>query len=259
MLTWDEFIGFALSATLIWVGGAFAAFRSTEFSKKAFALTCTGLCIYAAFIICFWISLQRPPLRTQGETRLWYSFFLMLCGLLTYRRWHYRWILPLSTLLTLVFVIMNLMNPEQHDRSLMPALQSYWFVPHVTVYIFAYAVFGCAFLLALAGVIKHTGRYQPTIDRLTCIGLAFLTFGMLSGALWAKEAWGYFWSWDPKETWAAVTWSIYLLYLHLRLYGKPRHQKWNVLLLATGFLCMQMCWYGVNYLPSAQNSMHVYT
>lgn len=163
MLTWDEFIGFALSATLLWVGGAFAAFRSTEFSKKAFALTCTGLCIYAAFIICFWISLQRPPLRTQGETRLWYSFFLMLCGLLTYRRWHYRWILPLSTLLTLVFVIMNLMNPEQHDRSLMPALQSYWFVPHVTVYIFAYAVFGCAFLLALAGVIKHTGRYQPTM------------------------------------------------------------------------------------------------
>ena len=105
-------------------------------------------------IICFWISLQRPPLRTQGETRLWYSFFLMLCGLLTYRRWHYRWILPLSTLLTLVFVIMNLMNPEQHDRSLMPALQSYWFVPHVTVYIFAYAVFGCAFLLAL----RHAKR-----------------------------------------------------------------------------------------------------
>ena len=158
MLTWDEFIGFALSATLLWVGGAFAAFRSTEFSKKAFALTCTGLCIYAAFIICFWISLQRPPLRTQGETRLWYSFFLMLCGLLTYRRWHYRWILPLSTLLTLVFVIMNLMNPEQHDRSLMPALQSYWFVPHVTVYIFAYAVFGCAFLLALAGVISTHHR-----------------------------------------------------------------------------------------------------
>lgn len=259
MLTWNDFLWFALVAVLLWISGAATALASRKFSKKAFALTCAGLCVYAAFIVGLWISLQRPPLRTQGETRLWYSFFLMLCGLLTYRHWHYKGLLSVSTVLATVFIVINLAKPELHDRTLMPALQSYWFVPHVTVYIFAYSIFGCALLLALAGWLKHTDRYQSTVDRLTCIGVAFLTFGMLSGALWAKEAWGYFWNWDPKETWAAVTWSIYLLYLHLRLYGKPRQQKWVALLLAVGFICMQMCWYGVNYLPSAQGSMHVYS
>lgn len=258
-MTWQEFPWFAAVSILLWTAGACTALRSKrDFSLAAAWLTTAGLCVFAAFIALFWITLQRPPLRTMGETRLWYSFFLMLAGLLTYRRWHHRWLLLFSTVLTLVFTLMNLLKPEIHDQSLMPALQSYWFVPHVTVYIFAYSVMGCAFLLAIAGWVKHTERFRPAIDRLTCIGMAFLTFGMLSGALWAKEAWGYFWSWDPKETWAAATWSLYLVYLHLRLCGKGRASVLNALLVA-GFLCLQMCWYGVNYLPAAQESMHVYS
>ena len=163
-----------------------------------------------------------------------------------------------STVISLVFVITNILKPEIHDRSLMPALQSFWFVPHVTVYIFSYSVLGCAFILALAGWFQRTDRYFPTIDRLVYIGMAFLTLGMMSGALWAKAAWGNFWSWDPKETWAAVTWCIYLLYIHLRLYGRGGRAGLNGLLVA-GFICMQMCWYGVNFLPIARNSMHMYS
>ena len=53
-------------------------------------------------------------------------------------------------------------------------------------------------------------------DNLVYVGLAFLTIGMLFGALWAKEAWGHYWSWDPKETWAAITWLAYLIYVHYR-------------------------------------------
>lgn len=257
-MMWNEFIYFALIAALFWMAGIVAAFRKKPFSRTAFLLVGTGLCVYTAFIAALWIALQRPPLRTLGETRLWYSFFLAGCGLLTYRKWHYRWLLFFSILLSLVFVLINLLKPEIHDRSLMPALQSPWFVPHVTVYIFSYSVLGCAFLLALAGEIRHTDRYLPTTDRLVYIGTAFLTLGMMSGALWAKAAWGQFWSWDPKETWAAITWCVYLLYLHLRLYGKGSRTAlaW---LLTIGFLCMQMCWYGVNYLPSARGSMHIYT
>lgn len=257
-MTWNEFIYFALAAALFWTVGVATAFRKEAFSKTAFLLVGTGLCVYTAFIVGFWITLQRPPLRTMGETRLWYSFFLTLCGLLTYRKWHYRWLLLFSTLLSLVFVGINLLKPEIHDQTLMPALQSFWFVPHVTVYIFSYSVLGCAFILALAGGIKHTDRYLPTTDRLVYIGIAFLTLGMMSGALWAKAAWGQFWSWDPKETWAAITWCIYLLYIHLRLYGKGNRTV-LVWLLTVGFLCMQMCWYGVNYLPSARSSLHLYS
>ena len=258
-MTWNEFPWFAAASILLWTAGAASALLSKKsFSPWAAWLTATGLCVFAAFIALFWTGLQRPPLRTMGETRLWYSLFLMLAGLLTYCRWHYRWLLSLSTVLTLVFTLMNILKPEIHDQSLMPALQSGWFVPHVTVYIFAYSVMGCAFLLAIAGWVKRTERYRTAIDRLTCIGLAFLTLGMMSGALWAKEAWGHFWGWDPKETWAAATWSLYLIYLHLRLSGKGRASVLNALLVV-GFLCLQMCWYGVNYLPGAQESMHVYS
>lgn len=258
-MTWNEFPWFAGVSALLWTGGALCALRSKkDFSPWAAVLTLGGVLAFAAFIALFWVALQRPPLRTMGETRLWYSLFMIVAGLLTYRRWKYRWLLLFATVLALVFALMNVLKPEIHDQSLMPALQSYWFVPHVTVYMFAYSVLGCAFLMAVAGWARGTDRYLPTADRLTCIGLAFLTFGMLSGALWAKEAWGHFWSWDPKETWAAATWSLYLLYLHLRLYGRGRPALLNALLVA-GFLCLQMCWYGVNYLPAAQESMHVYS
>lgn len=256
-MTWSDFIWFASSAALLWIAGSVIALRSKSYSRTAAWLAAAGLLVYTAFIAAFWVTLRRPPLRTMGETRLWYSFFLMVAGTLTYKRWHYSWFLMCSTVVSLVFVLINLLKPEIHDQSLMPALQSFWFVPHVTVYIFSYSVFACAFLIALAGGIKRTDAYMATTDRLVYIGMAFLTLGMLSGALWAKSAWGDFWNWDPKETWAAITWCVYLLYIHLRLYGRGTRAG-LILILTAGFLCMQMCWYGVNLLPSAQGSMHVY-
>lgn len=80
---------------------------------------------------------------------------------------------------------------------------------------------------------------------------------MLTGAIWAKDAWGNYWSWDPKETWAAITWAGYLLYIHLRLFGKTTPKILYVVLIGS-FLTLQMCWYGVNYLPAAQQSVHLY-
>ena len=91
------------------------------------------------------------------------------------------------------------------------------------------------------------------------VGLAFLTFGMLSGCIWAKQAWGSYWTWDPKETWAAATWCAYLVYTHRRLYRRNADRPApSYLWLIGGFALLQMCWYGVNYLPSAQASMHSY-
>lgn len=259
-MMWDYFTFFSAAAALCWAGGAFMAMRErkADYSRAAMVLMVAGLAVFCAFIAALWATLGRPPLRTMGETRLWYSFFMIVSGLLTYRWWHYRWILLVSVVMALVFVVINLLKPEIHDQTLMPALQSLWFVPHVTVYMFSYAVLGCAFLLGVAGLFRHTDRYLPTCDRLVSIGLAFLTFGMLSGALWAKEAWGNFWTWDPKEVWAAVTWSVYLLYVHMRL-RTNRRTVFAQVLLVVGFVCMQMCWYGVNYLPWASESMHVYS
>lgn len=166
--------------------------------------------------------------------------------------------LSFSTVVATVFALINILKPEIHDQTLMPALQSPWFIPHVTVYMFSYSVLGCAFILACMGLIKRRADYLEATDKLVYTGLAFLTVGMLTGSIWAKAAWGHYWNWDPKETWAAATWAGYLLYVHLRLFRKnaSRPLYW---ILIVSFLALQMCWYGVNYLPAARQSVHMYS
>lgn len=258
MISWDNFGYFVAPAALCWIAGAVLSALKDSRSRAALWLTLCGSLVFALFLAGLWHTLSRPPLRTMGETRLWYSFFLSISGLITYWRWRYRWILSFTTLLALVFCAINLLKPEIHDQSLMPALQSPWFIPHVTVYMFSYSVLGCSFILSCIGMYRHRAEYLVSLDQLVYIGLAFLTLGMLSGAIWAKDAWGNYWSWDPKETWASITWFGYLLYVHLRLMSGVSPRKLYLILILS-FLTLQICWYGVNYLPSAQNSVHVYS
>ena len=114
MVTWEQFIYFAIAAVLLWAVGAWSAWR--EKTVMAYSSTIVGLVVFFSFILMMWISLERPPLRTMGETRLWYSFFLPLVGIIVYSRWRYKWILSFSTVLALVFICINLFKPEIHSK-----------------------------------------------------------------------------------------------------------------------------------------------
>lgn len=259
-MIWSYFIVFALLSVALWTTGAWAAWRNRI--RLAFAATGLGLAVFFAYILIMWITLERPPLRTMGETRLWYSFFLPLAGIIVYSRWQYKWILGFSTLLAAVFVCINLFRPEIHSKTLMPALQSPWFAPHVIVYMMAYALLGAAVVMSVYLLFckkeAGTDREMEITDNLVYVGLSFMTLGMLMGAIWAKEAWGHYWAWDPKETWAAITWLSYLVYIHYRLY-RPRSIRPSLWLIIIAFCLLQMCWWGINYLPSAQGmSVHTY-
>ena len=259
-MIWSYFIVFALLSVALWTTGAWAAWRNRR--QLAFAATGLGLAVFFAYILIMWITLERPPLRTMGETRLWYSFFLPLAGIIVYSRWQYKWILGFSTLLAAVFVCINLFRPEIHSKTLMPALQSPWFAPHVIVYMMAYALLGAAVVISVYLLFckKEVGtdREMEITDNLVYVGLSFMTLGMLMGAIWAKEAWGHYWAWDPKETWPAITWLSYLVYIHYRLY-RPRSIRPSLWLIIIAFCLLQMCWWGINYLPSAQGmSVHTY-
>lgn len=286
-MSWDSFIWFSLAASVFWISGAVVSLKAKR-AVVPLLLTGIGVKIFITFIFGVWITLGRPPLRTMGETRLWFSLFLSLIGLVVYLRWRYRWVLPFSCLMSVVFVCINIFKPEIHTEELMPALRSPWFVPHVIVYMFAYAVMGIATILATRLLwLTHRQVGEPVepqrplendlrlCDTLVRIGWGFLTMGIVMGALWAKQAWGDYWTWDPKETWAAATWLSYLLYLHLRqgqgsalapvsstssVTGSARKSLHHALiLLLFSFLLLQMCWWGVNYLPSAQGfSLHTY-
>lgn len=228
------------------------------------AMLLLGSGIIVLFLANLWSTLDRPPMRTLGETRLWYSLFLSIIGLIFYWRWKYYWFILYSFSLAGLFLVLNIYHPENFSRTLMPALLSLWFIPHVIVYIVAYALLGASSIVALKQLfdtyVKGLGS-KPTLqlaDNLVYLGFSFLTMGLLFGALWAKEAWGHYWTWDPKETWAFLTWATYLIYIHARIKNslKPQHAMW---ILAFAFVVLLVAWFGVNYLPSAVNSVHTYS
>jgi ABC-type transport system involved in cytochrome c biogenesis permease subunit len=260
MIGWDNFIIFAIISVALWVAAAIVAFRSNT-PRPAGILSLLGSAVLLVFIIGLWHTLERPPLRTQGETRLWYSFFLSLTGFGIYAKWKYKWILSFSGMMATVFMLINVLKPEIHVKTLMPALQSPWFIPHVIIYMFAYAMMGAAtlsgaYLWWKSSRVELNDGDMEVCDKLVRIGWGFLSMGMVMGSLWAKEAWGDYWTWDPKETWALATWFSYLLYLHTKPHIKDRNVTFAILVFS--FILLQMCWYGVNFLPSAQGSVHSY-
>lgn len=259
-MTWNEFHWFAIPSVTCWLSAGLCVYRC----KRKYItdiLMGVGIILFTLFIIGLWIGQERPPLRTVGETRLWFSLFLAIIGYITYRRWKYKWLIPFLGSIATVFVCINIFKPEIHSTTLMPALQSYWFVPHVIVYILSYAMLGAATILSvmqLANIKKN--RPDPTLyqqmDNMVYVGFGFLMLGMLTGAIWAKEAWGHYWSWDPKETWAFITSAAYLVYIHMRL--QKLHAKFTLWVLPFAFILLMITWIGINYLPVSKDSVHTY-
>nr|YP_010142126.1 cytochrome c biogenesis protein [Muntingia calabura]QQK92371.1 cytochrome c biogenesis protein [Muntingia calabura] len=111
---------------------------------------------------------------------------------------------------------------------------------------------------------KNYYRYQLTqqLDhwsyRLIGLGFIFLTIGILSGAVWANEAWGSYWNWDPKETWAFITWTIFAIYLHTRT-NKNFEGVNSALVASMGFIIIWICYFGVNLLGIGLHSYGSFT
>lgn len=172
--------------------------------------------------------------------------------MLLFSRWRAKVILPVTLVLTVLFT--GLTVAKINFGTLMPALRSWWFVPHLFIYMVAYSLMALALVLWLLAAIKHKEDWKTTSNHLVRSASALLIIGMLTGSVWARQAWGDYWAWDPKENWAAVTWFVSLMHLHLQ--DKRGWKAITILILA--FLALQITWYGVNYLPSAGNSMHTY-
>jgi ABC-type transport system involved in cytochrome c biogenesis permease subunit len=204
-------------------------------------------------------------MRTLGETRLWYAFFVPVIGLAVERRLRLAAARVPGLLMGLVFVVLGLARPDAFDRTMMPALQSPWFIPHVIVYMAGYAVMGLAAALALRELVRAARRHEPVAAAaaeapllLVRVGVPLLTVGMALGAVWAQVAWGDYWTWDPKETWAFISWAAYLLILHSNSRGRtpPGRMLAFIVLAAVGIIAT---WFLVNVLPSAVSSVHTYT
>ena len=186
-------------------------------------------------------------------------------------------------LLTVAFACFVLPDELKLSSNLVPALRSSWLVMHVSVIMLSYAALIIGSLLSAVvlliniekplqirssssgvGGFKISNKYSlndlldpvefshsEELDTLSyrsiLLGFVLLTLGLISGAVWANEAWGTWWSWDPKETWAFISWLFYAAYLHMRI-SKGWQGRRPALLASTGFLVVLVCYLGVNFL-----------
>ena len=140
----------------------------------------------------------------------------------------------------------------------MPALQSFWLVLHVTFSFIGEAFFVVSFVAAIVFLASRDENRKTDMDRLmvTAVGIGYPIFtagALIFGAIWAERAWGTWWSWDPKETWALVTWLIYTAYLHTRLVRRMRGSI-SAVLAIVGFAATVFTFFGVNYLLTGLHS-----
>lgn len=157
----------------------------------------------------------------------------------------------------------NFQIPESLQKlsPLIPALQSNWLMMHVTVMLLSYTTLISGSILSIVFLFlfqsSSSNILLNQLDQLSFrsigIGFPLLTVGILSGSVWANEAWGSYWSWDPKETWSLVTWIVFAIYLHLRLI-----QQWDgyksAILGTVGFFVVWICFLGVNFLAKGFHS-----
>ena len=153
---------------------------------------------------------------------------------------------------------------------LLPALQSIWLPIHAGVSIIAYGFLSLAFCGGLMYLLqerelksKKFGYFFsrfPSLDALDqlnnhCLtaGFVFLTMGIVTGSIWARQAWGTYWQWDPKETWSLITWFLYLVQLHQRLTVGWRGKRAAVMAIV-GFAAVVFTLWGVTYLLGGVHS-----
>lgn len=141
----------------------------------------------------------------------------------------------------------------------MPALRSIWLPLHIGLAFLGEALFTVGFVGSIVWLTTRRTEQRPRIDRLVYRSIAvgyglFTVGGLIFGAIWAQRAWGRYWGWDPKETWALVTWIVYSVYLHARLrkWGRGAISHWISII---GYSAAMFTLFGVNLL---YRSLHAY-
>jgi ABC-type transport system involved in cytochrome c biogenesis permease subunit len=229
--------------------------------------------IHTILIIFRTLEGMRPPFQNLYETLSWFAWFANATYLYANSRWrdvHLPGFIIAG--IAMAACLYSLLTRSPEIAPIPPALQSPWYEAHVITAFLAYAVFVVSFsvetcYLKFRTPVNETPGIFGYIDedfhrwthRLVLFGFPLLTFAIFSGAAWANDAWGRYWSWDPKETWSLITWTVYALYLHTKTIGKWKGMPASILNLL-GFICMIMTFLGVNWLVKLFNipSLHTY-
>ena len=224
--------------------------------------TVGGWTFNLAIILINWYIAGYPPFANMYHVLTFLSFsFFPLYLILIYKE-KLDWVLPYFILIAVFPLIGVLFMESQVSWNRVPALQSIWFMPHIVSYLISYSLAAVAFIIGVISMFKNkvlnhhvNSMESQAIYQILRLAFPFMTFGLFSGALWADEAWGIYWSWDIKETWALITWTLYLAYFHSRYSSYFRN--WSNAFQILAFIALLMTFLLVNLLPQL-DSLHSY-
>lgn len=205
------------------------AFKKDKFAKAAWYVFLAAFAAHTVFLVVRGVVAGRLPLSNQFEFACAFAWGIGLMLIFVRQRLKADWLTVVALPMLLLIMTYAALQPMEINE-LMPALRSAWFGIHIGAAVFAYS----SFVLAGSVGIRYISMYKKNPEenklklsqmdylgyRLVAFGFLFLTVVILSGAIWAEQAWSAFWTWDPKEVWALITWIIYAIYLHMRLRSK---------------------------------------
>ena len=201
-------------------------FKKQIVTRIAWWLFVAGALCNTVYLVIRGILAGRLPLSNQFEFSTAFAWGIALMLIILQLKSRAHWLRAAGMAMSFLILSYAALQPKEITE-LMPALKSAWFGLHIGSAVFSYAAFvlaGCGGLRYLLQQKKTASEALAQLDylcyRLVALGFLLLTVVILSGAIWAEQAWSAFWTWDPKETWALITWILYAIYLHLRLRKK---------------------------------------
>jgi cytochrome c-type biogenesis protein CcsB len=288
-----SFLSLFLNCLVAWV---FYIFQNKN-DRSVLFFNGLSLFLFSTFFLMRWSESGHFPISNLYESLIFLSFIINIGILWLYNLTNNILLYCISSpapLLINAFASFALSTTLQKSSPLIPALKSNWLLMHVTVMIISYGTLILGSLLAIAFLIlafvgfksyekvnekslkfaqfnfqllETTQNYQlfkflKNLDNLSYrfigISFPFLTIGIISGAVWANETWGSYWNWDPKETWALITWLVFAIYLHFRLI-KGLEGVIPSMIGSIGFLVVWICYLGVNLLGKGLHSYGFFT
>jgi ABC-type transport system involved in cytochrome c biogenesis permease subunit len=235
----------AYAAAAVAAGIARGRHRLGRLSVASVVASAVGLCLQLVFTVARTVSVGFLPFASRFESMAFFALAVQATGLIVCLATRQHSPKLGTDAISAVLLVGALMPFGFHPGGgLNPILNSPWFAFHIAVAFGGYGCFTAGLAWSIAHLFDRTLDLNPTVPRrLALAGLVLLGAGILTGAMWADSSWGTYWNWDPKESWALLTWTLTIAGLHLKVFG---WRRMAVLGFGLVFATMMFTFIGIN-------------
>ncbi len=261
-----EYLSLQVAAGIFLIGAlislAYWFTRNEKVGAAGWVVSLIATLVLTASLIVRWINVGHIPYVKLYETYLFCAWSVALIAVIADRTLKSRipsTVAAILTGLTLVYIIQWPDTLREGER-LSPVLRSPWLDAHIAACFLSYAGFAISAGVAIVYLVNRDRKVDELSYKLISFAFPLLGLGIILGAVWAGDAWGRYWGWDPKESAALVTWLVYAGYLHARMVLGWKGVKAALLNLA-GFACVLFTWIGLTLVARIMEtgSLHLYT